>query len=130
LPVHSHSVTHRPPAITIANASSLYNRGFDRNLQKKIPRNFTQTKLKGPLESTKGREKQAKTKLSEADKIGIGKKAPGGRTTLPFTVSALPEEIESRKFKGQTSRVESYPKPPGQTYCRLSTVNCGLLRLQ
>ena len=66
-----------PIAIPVGNRRSLQNRSVGYNLRKKIPRNFTQTKLRSPLESIKGCEKQAKTKLSEAEKLRIGKECPG-----------------------------------------------------
>ena len=81
MPVDSPSaVANRQPPITItlSNTHSLHNRSVAHNLRKKIPRNFTQTKLRSPLESIKGCEKQAKTKLSEAES------APAGRLQLCF----------------------------------------------
>ena len=67
MPVHPQPPAIRQPALTLVNTSSLQNRSADHNPRKKIPRNFIQTKLRSPLESTKLPEKQAKTKLTEAE---------------------------------------------------------------
>jgi len=54
-------------------------------LEKKIPRNFNQTKLRGPLESTKRTKKEAKTKLSEAENPPESREAVAGRSSVPNT---------------------------------------------
>ena len=74
------AIANRQPPFTIilGYLSSLHNRSVNQNLQKKEILKSHQTKLRSLLESTKACEKQAKTKLSEAES------APAGSLQLCF----------------------------------------------
>ena len=63
--------------------------------EKKIPRNFNQTKLRGPLESTKPPEKEAKTKLSEAENSSEPRETTTRRVTP--TISSIWTASKERK---------------------------------
>jgi hypothetical protein len=80
LPVHPATAIIRQPTFALVNPSSLQSRGVDHSLRKKEILKLQQTKLRGPLESIKACEKEAKTKLSEAEKaekLIIGKEWAG-----------------------------------------------------
>jgi hypothetical protein len=87
VPVHSQSAARRHLAPVIGNASRLHRLSVYHNRPEIPPpprSNFGKTKLRGPLESTKACEKQAKTKLSEAEKLRIGKERAGWTYRLSF----------------------------------------------
>ena len=87
-------------------------------LEKKIPRNFNQTKLRGPLESTKHAKKEAKTKLSEAE--DPSEAAEACRRAVRPTLSAIWKSPKGRKPgqskpQGLRQFVVGAPMLPGES---------------
>jgi hypothetical protein len=90
VPVHSPSAAAiQQPINAIGNASSLHRRGVHQNRPEVPPppgSNFSKTKLRSLLESTKVPEKRVKTKLSEAEKLTIAR-AWSWRTYVDYSQS-------------------------------------------
>jgi hypothetical protein len=116
VPVHAaSSTTLRQALLAVGQQSSLQHCRRGHNAQKKIPRNFTQTKLRGPLESTKLLRRTAKAKLSEAEKEGQSEKRNSRFRRMRR------EALENTRFgkNGQTKLNEAEKLTPRQDAGRI-----------
>jgi len=95
LPVHPRSaIGTRQPTISVGNPSSLQNRSVAHNLREREILKLHQTKLGSHSESINWREKQAQTKLGEADKLIIGKERAGATYPRLSSEDYTPSELQ------------------------------------